>query len=549
MAEDATNGMMGQDELPEQVADAVDDGGATGAVTPSGEDDVDKDAPAVLAPDAVPAPAAAKAAPDPDAVPAAPAADADVDGDSSPRKFRMRLARGRKSLARRIFVSLAAVSAIAAVAVLVIATLVYQKSGVSDAGRMLETECALVKTSMRGTQSDIIHLTNLDLGEVRVTVVSPDGTVLYDNQNSVDSMPNHADRPEIAGALETGKGSAERDSATSGKVEIYRAVRLDNGNVLRLAVGRDGIKAALGHDVLLAVAVVTAVVLVCWAVSRLIVDRLVEPILDIDPSNPDPEGSYVELEPLVERIDEQMGELRGADLMRREFTSNVTHELKTPLSTISGAAELIRDGIAKPEDVPEFAGRIVDEAHHMTDLVNDILTLSKLDESERAGDTSLLGKAEPVDIAHALREVGNRLAPAAEAAGVRLTCSGDPVIVRGIPSLLDELAYNLCDNAIRYNRAGGTVDARIDVVDGCPRLVVADTGLGIPEAAQAKVFERFYRVDASRSRERGGTGLGLAIVKHAAAYHGAKLALESKEGVGTTVTVTFPESSLVRIPD
>lgn len=536
MAEDATNGMMGQDELPEQVADAVDDGGATGAVTPVGEDDVDKDAPA---------PAAAKAAPDLDAVPAAPVADADVDGGSSPWRFRTRLARGRKSLARRIFISLAAVSAIAAVAVLVIATLVYQKSGVSDAGRMLETECALVKTSMRGTQSDIIHLTNLDLGEARVTVVSPDGTVLYDNQNSVDSMPNHADRPEIAGALETGKGSAERDSATSGKVEIYRAVRLDNGNVLRLAVDRDGIKAALGHDVLLAVAVVTAVVLVCWAVSRLIVDRLVEPILDIDPSNPDPEGSYVELEPLVERIDEQMGELRGADLMRREFTSNVTHELKTPLSTISGAAELIRDGIAKLEDVPEFAGRIVDEAHHMTDLVNDILTLSKLDESERAGDTSLLGKAEPVDIAHALREVGNRLAPVADAAGVRLTCSGDSVIVRGIPSLLDELAYNLCDNAIRYNHAGGTVDARIDVVDGCPRLVVADTGLGIPEAAQAKVFERFYRVDASRSRERGGTGLGLAIVKHAAAYHGAKLALESKEGVGTTVTVTFPESSLV----
>ena len=117
--------------------------------------------------------------------------------------------------------------------------------------------------------------------------------------------------------------------------------------------------------------------------------------------------------------------------------------------------------------------------------------------------------------------------------------------MRGIPSLLDELVYNLCDNAIRYNRAGGTVDAHIDVVDGCPRLVVADTGLGIPEAAQAKVFERFYRVDASRSRERGGTGLGLAIVKHAAAYHGAKLTLESKEGVGTTVTVTFPDSSLV----
>ena len=320
MAEDATNGMMGQDELPEQAADAVDDGGATGAVTPTGEDDVDKDPPAVPVLATTPAPVAAKAAPAPDAAPATPVADADADGGSSSRRVRTFLSRGRKSLARRIFISLAVVSAIAAVAVLVIASLVYQKSGVRDAGRMLETECALVKTSMRGTQSDIIHLTNLDLGEARVTVVSPDGTVLYDNQNSVDSMPNHADRPEIAGALETGKGSAERDSATSGRIEIYRAVRLDNGNVLRLSVARDGIKAALGHDVLLSVAVVTAVVLVCWAVSRLIVDRLVEPILDIDPSDPDPEGSYVELEPLVDRIDEQMGELRGSHLMRREFT-------------------------------------------------------------------------------------------------------------------------------------------------------------------------------------------------------------------------------------
>ena len=472
-------------------------------------------------------------------------AEKGIDQDPTRGQEKRQKAPSRPSLARRFFIALSAIAAVAAIAVLVCSSLIYQSVTVDDAGRMLESECRVVRASLRGDDTDVMRLTAFDSGDVRVTLVGTDGTVLYDNQNSVASMPNHADRPEIAEALADGTGSAERDSETSGYVSVYRAIRLANGNVLRLAVDRDGAAAAVRHDLLLVCAVVLVIIAVCWAASRLVADRLVSPILAIDPAEPDAAVTYVEIEPLVEHISEQVEELRGADLMRREFTSNVTHELKTPLSTISGAAELIRDGIAKPEDVPEFAGRIVDEAHHMTDLVNDILTLSKLDESERAGDTSLLGKAEPVDIAHALREVGNRLAPVAEAADVRLTCSGDPVIVRGIPSLLDELAYNLCDNAIRYNRAGGTVDARIDVVDGCPRLVVADTGLGIPEAAQAKVFERFYRVDASRSRERGGTGLGLAIVKHAAAYHGAKLALESKEGVGTTVTVTFPESSLV----
>ena len=467
-------------------------------------------------------------------------AERGIDQDPTRGQEKRQKAPSRPSLARRFFIALSAIAAVAAVAVLVCSSLIYQSVTVDDAGRMLESECRVVRASLRGDDTDVMRLTAFDSGDVRVTLVGTDGTVLYDNQNSVASMPNHADRPEIAEALSDGTGSAERDSETSGYVSVYRAIRLANGNVLRLAVDRDGAAAAVRHDLLLVCAVVLVIIAVCWAASRLVADRLVSPILAIDPAEPDAAVTYVEIEPLVERISEQVEELRGADLMRREFTSNVTHELKTPLSSISGASELIRDGIARPEDVPEFAGRIYDEAHHMTELVNDILTLSKLDESERSGDASLLGTPEPVNLLHVAREVATRLAPVAEKTGVSITATGEACVVQGYPRLLDELVYNLCDNAIRYNHEGGWVDVSVSLEDECPLLVVADSGSGIPAEQQAKVFERFYRGEQSRSRETGGTGLGLAIVKHAATLHGAALTLDSEPGRGTTVCVRFP---------
>lgn len=467
-------------------------------------------------------------------------AEKGIDQDPTRGQEKRQKVPSRPSLARRFFIALSAIAAVAAIAVLVCSSLIYQSVTVDDAGRMLESECRVVRASLRGDDTDVMRLTAFDSGDVRVTLVGTDGTVLYDNQNSVASMPNHADRPEIAEALADGTGSAERDSETSGYVSVYRAIRLANGNVLRLAVDRDGAAAAVRHDLLLVCAVVLVIIAVCWAASRLVADRLVSPILAIDPAEPDAAVTYVEIEPLVERISEQVEELRGADLMRREFTSNVTHELKTPLSSISGASELIRDGIARPEDVPEFAGRIYDEAHHMTELVNDILTLSKLDESERSGDASLLGAPEPVDLLHVAREVATRLAPVAEKTGVSITAAGEACVVQGYPRLLDELVYNLCDNAIRYNHEGGWVDVSVSLEDECPLLVVADSGSGIPAEQQAKVFERFYRGEQSRSRETGGTGLGLAIVKHAATLHGAALTLDSEPGHGTTVCVRFP---------
>ena len=361
-------------------------------------------------------------------------------------------------------------------------------------------------------------------------------------------MGNHRDRPEIALALSAGEGDSERDSQTLGVVSYYHAERLPDGSVVRVSEDAATALSIIAGDTNLLLLVALVVVLLSWAAARLLSRKLVAPILSIDPVA-DPNGSpYRELEPLVNRLNEQqatlteqMDQLRDAEAMRQQFTANVTHELKTPLAAISGAAELIRDGIARPEDVGNFAGRIYDESQRLTSLVNDILTLSKLDESERAGETGIVGSVERCDLLGISTDVASRLSGVAEGAGVRLTATGTPAIVTGNARLLDELVYNLCGNAVRYNRPGGTATVTCGVSDaGEPFVRVADTGIGIPQADHAKVFERFYRVDTSRSRASGGTGLGLAIVKHSAAFHHASIELDSREGEGTTVTVTFP---------
>lgn len=429
----------------------------------------------------------------------------------------------------------------------VLSALVMRRTAVDDASSALSREADVVASALDQSADERAAAESMDVGDMRLTLIASDGTVLYDNRGDAPDMTNHATRPEVASALSTGAGSAVRMSSTVGYVSIYQAVRLSSGDVVRLSCDQAGAMATFTENLPPLMAVLAALLVASVFASRLVVRRLVGPILAIDPAVPQATTPYVELAPLTRRIDEQQGELReqmerlrDSDQMRREFTSNVTHELKTPLASISGAAELIRDGIARPEDVPDFAGRIYDESARLTDLVNDILMLSKLDESERAGARDLLGSVESVDLGQTCRAVVGRLARQASERGVSISASGDPAIVTGNAHLLDELVYNLCDNAIRYNREGGVVSAVTSTVSGRPTLVVADTGIGIAPDQQEKVFERFYRVDAGRSRESGGTGLGLAIVKHAATFHGATLALRSEPGVGTTVTVTFP---------
>ncbi len=221
--------------------------------------------------------------------------------------------------------------------------------------------------------------------------------------------------------------------------------------------------------------------------------------------------------------------------LRREFTANVSHELKTPLTSISGIAEIMQSGMVKPEDIQSFAGDIYQEAQRLIALVEDIIRLSRLDE----GAESL--EREPVNLLSLAQDVARRLDSAAQKAGVTLKVMGLSVEVRGIPSVLDEMVYNLCDNAIKYNRPGGTVNVTVAPTDdGSAEVTVEDTGIGIPVEDQSRVFERFYRVDKSHSKEIGGTGLGLSIVKHGASLHGAQIHMDSQVGRGTSVQLLFP---------
>lgn len=228
-------------------------------------------------------------------------------------------------------------------------------------------------------------------------------------------------------------------------------------------------------------------------------------------------------------------EKQAAEQMRREFSANVSHELKTPLTSISGYAEIIREGLVKPEDVQRFNGKIYDEAQRLLSLIEDIIKLSRYD--ERTGNLPV----SETDLYAGAQKVAERLADKAEQYGVTVYVSGGPAAVIGNAQLLDEMIYNLCDNAIKYNHSGGQVEIVTGEENGDVLLTVRDNGIGIPKEHQSRVFERFYRVDKSHSKETGGTGLGLSIVKHGALFHGAAVELESTPGKGTTVRLRFPK--------
>ena len=304
----------------------------------------------------------------------------------------------------------------------------------------------------------------------------------------------------------------------------------------------------LGQLILELFTPIVAVLVLAMALSFFLAARLsrqiTRPLGDIDLQNPDDRQVYEELRPLVERIrgqnrqiqqkvDELKVEHYRQDTMRREFTANVSHELKTPLTSISGYAELIESGLVKPEDVPRFAGTIYREAQRLIVLVNDIIRLSRLEDKE------VLQETEDIPLLDLCRETCSYLEEAAARRQVTLTVTGQPMTIHGIRQIAEEILYNLCDNAIKYNRPGGTVTVTVFSREGRPAVEVRDTGIGIPEKEQSRVFERFYRVDKSHSKELGGTGLGLSIVKHGAAFLGARLELESEEQVGTAIRVLF----------
>ena len=476
----------------------------------------------------------------------------------------------------------------------------------------------------------------------RITLISPDGTVLYDSVARADAMENHLSREEVAQALREGTGKSSHYSSTVLKKNLYYALCLEDGNILCLSLEQSSLGAMLLNMAWPIAATVAGLLLLAAGLSVRLARQITQPINAISPD--DPQDVYPELQPLTQRLRQQRetirnqmdelsrrmrefsamtenmsegfllidlrghvltenhsasmllptdadniakcsqrelcqaaqqaltgqrcerllqqgertlsviaspvlesGQVTGAvvltldvtereqrEKLRREFSANVSHELKTPLTSISGFAELMSQGLVPSDKVREFSLDIQKECTRLTNLVEDIIDLSRLEEG--GGDMTW----EDIDLYTLCDDVLQSLEPVAKRQAVTLRLAGESLQVRGVYQVLREMIYNLCDNAIKYNRSGGSVTVTAARSAGRASVAVADTGIGIPYEDQSRVFERFYRVDKSHSRAIGGTGLGLSIVKHAAALHGAEIKLQSQPEDGTVITVLFP---------
>ena len=487
------------------------------------------------------------------------------------------------------------------------------------------------------------YLDALSKGNFRFTWIEKSGTVLHDTQTSYETMDNHADREEIKEAFAYGTGESQRYSNTLTTKMLYKAVKLQDGSVLRISAAQDSVLALLLEVLFPLVLIYVIAIAVSLMLARRMANRIVNPLNDLDLDNPLSCNTYDEISPLLHRIEKQNKQISaqvaqlkektdqfeqttssmseglvlldsegkilsinpaaarlfetskacvGLDFLvvdrsqamskgvkqalskehcdfritkhgseyqigispivsgnrllgavvlafdvteqvnaqrnRQEFTANVSHELKTPLQSILNSAQLLQSGLVKPEDVQKFTGYICSEAERLLQLINDIIRLSQLDESGEFPQ-------ESVNLYAVTSQVLQTLLPAADSRNITVELLGEHTVITGVRQLAYELIYNLCDNAIRYNKDGG----KVTVTVGKDSVTVKDTGIGIPKEHQARIFERFYRVDKSHSRETGGTGLGLSIVKHAAQQLGAIIELESEPNIGTTVIVKF----------
>lgn len=371
--------------------------------------------------------------------------------------------------------------------------------------------------------------------DLRITLIGAEGEVLYESLLNKDEMDNHNERPEIIEAREKGEGEAIRYSATSGTHTFYYAERLQNGNVLR--IGRDSVSVnrIMVNTLVIVLVIALCILFVCMGISHYLTKKLVEPIekLATNIMLVDENNVYEEIRPFVNTIKEQHVNIINNAQLRQEFTANVSHELKTPLTAISGYAELIGNGMTGKEDTIRFSNEIHSNANRLLSLINDIIKLSELDEADHQMEM------ERIDLYKLAKNCVQMMQVTAEKQGIRLTLQGESTMAMANKGLMDEVFYNLCSNAIRYNKPGGSVTVTVGTKDERPFLSVADTGIGIPKECQERVFERFYRVDKSRSKSTGGTGLGLAIVKHIVAQHNAALHLDSELGEGTTIEIVF----------
>lgn len=376
-------------------------------------------------------------------------------------------------------------------------------------------------------------LEKLDSGNIRITLIQKDGKVLFDSVADVTNMENHSDRPEVKKALKEGTASIVRTSDTINAEDYYYAIKLNNGNILRVSMTINSIFSNFSSALPAMFLIGAMLIVVSIIFSVFLTNRLLAPIRKIPAQLDDPylaennDEIYKELVPFVKEIQYQR---QKEESMRQEFSANVSHELKTPLTTISGYAEIIESGMASnEEDIRKFAGKIKSEANRMTTLVGDIIKLSKLD----ANDNTALN--DDINLKEIADKCSEELQSAASKKGIKIIQKGNSEIFKGNAVEMHEIIYNLVDNAIKYNRINGNV--YIYIAD--KEITVKDTGIGISEKDIPRIFERFYRADKSRSRQSGGTGLGLSIVKHAVVHHHAKISVQSKLNIGTEIKIKF----------
>lgn len=427
------------------------------------------------------------------------------------------------------------VSVITITAVLILSVFYsYSDNQLKEQLRVVES----VVENQLAQDDDTAFISNHIDKNVRITLVAKDGTVIADSQESVNKLGNHLNRQEIQQAIKNGEATVTRHSDTQGKKIYYFAKQLDNGNVLRVSTEAKSIGKFFSDYIIYIFLCIIVVIVAAVFVSMGITKSIVKPITQLGQSldNIDKFKSDEELKPLVNALLQQKKKQKMLDKQKKQFTANVSHELKTPLTSIAGYAELIETGMAKPEDIKPFAGVIRKQALRLVNLSEDIIQLSQLEESDDE-DMSF----ESVNLYEIAQRCVEALNINAINKCVTLNLIGEQCYIRGKAQLVEELVYNLCDNAIRYNKENGNVTVTVTPLEKGASVSVKDTGIGIPEKYQERIFERFFRVDKSRSKATGGTGLGLAIVKHITQLHDAKLEISSEEGKGTEIIVTFKD--------
>lgn len=410
---------------------------------------------------------------------------------------------------------------------------IYMKQGVRD-------EAAYIKTGLEEDGDVFLSDRVGDATSSRITLLGKDGQVLFDSIENPEEMENHSNRPEFIEAEKQGSGEMVRYSDTLSKQTFYYAVKLKDDQVLRVARTTDSLLVTMLTSFLLLGGLVCVILVIELFLVQKQTRKLIEPINRIDLEHPLEHVCYEELRPLLFRLDQQnrqiqkqLEDLKNAESARKEFTANVSHELKTPLMSISGYAELMMNGMVPPDKMQDFSGRIFHESERLSNLVADIIQLSRLD--EKNSDLPF----EPVDLYELAEDIVLHLDSAASKKNINVSLEGNAVTVQGVWHVIYEMLYNIADNAIRYTDQNGTVNIFTGTVNGHAFYRVEDNGIGIPENEQKRIFERFYRVDKSHSRAAGGTGLGLSIVKHGAILHNAEIKLESEPGKGTKMELVF----------